>query len=63
MNGVDLTIIKRNWLDTRLIIYFLFLSDEGPTFETLDYTMRIGITSTFLYFDNITACYNNFVML
>ena len=31
-------------------IYFLFLSDEGPTLETLDITIRIG-TPTFLYFD------------
>ena len=31
---------------------FLFLSDEGPTLETLlDYTIRIGSTATFLYFD------------
>ena len=28
-----------------------FLSDEGPTVETLDYTIRIGSTQTFLYFD------------
>ena len=36
---------------TRFFIYFLFLSDEGPTLETLDYTIRIGSTPTFLYFD------------
>ena len=28
-----------------------FLSDEGPTLEMLDYTIRIGSTPTFLYFD------------
>ena len=28
-----------------------FLSDEGPMLETLDYTIRIGSISTFLYFD------------
>ena len=28
-----------------------FLSDEGPILETLDYTIRIGSTPTFLYFD------------
>ena len=28
-----------------------FLSDEGPMLETLDYTIRIGSTPTFLYFD------------
>ena len=36
---------------TRFFIYFLFLSDEGPLLETLDYTIRIGSTPTFLYFD------------
>ena len=30
---------------------FLSLSDEGPMLETLDYTIRIGSTPTFLYFD------------
>ena len=29
----------------------LFLSDEEPMLETLDYTIRIGSTPTFLYFD------------
>ena len=32
-------------------IHFLFLSDEGPMLETLDYTIRIGSTPTLLYFD------------
>ena len=36
---------------TRFFIYFLFLSDEGPMLETLDHTIRIGSTPTFLYFD------------
>ena len=27
------------------------LSDEGPTLEMLDFTIRIGSTPTFLYFD------------
>ena len=27
----------------------LFLSDEGPTLETLDFTIRIGRTPTFLH--------------
>ena len=36
---------------TRFFIYFLFLSDEGPMLETLDYTIRIGSTPTILYFD------------
>ena len=29
----------------------LFLSDEGPTLETLDITTRIGSTPTFFYYD------------
>ena len=28
-----------------------FLSDEGPTLETIDFTIRIGSTPTFLYLD------------
>ena len=33
------------------LFFFLFLSDEGPTLETLDYAIRIGSTPTFLHFD------------
>ena len=29
----------------------VFLSDEGPTLETLDFALYIGSTPTFLYFD------------
>ena len=29
----------------------MFLSDEEPTLETLDFTIRIGSTPTFFYFD------------
>ena len=29
----------------------MFLSGKGPMLETLDYTIRIGSTPTFLYFD------------
>ena len=29
----------------------MFLSDEGPTLETLDFTIRIGSIPTFSYFD------------
>ena len=36
---------------TRFFIYFPFLYDEGPMLETLDHTIRIGSTPTFLYFD------------
>ena len=31
--------------------WYWFLSDEGPMLETFDYTIRIGSTPTFLYFD------------
>ena len=34
-----------------LLYMFFFLSDEGPMLETLDYTISIGSTPTFLYFD------------
>ena len=44
----------------------MFLSDEGPMLETLDYTIHIGSTSDILYFNlydhvhlfhlNTTAC-------
>ena len=46
--------LSRDYLSykfTRLFIYFLFLSDEGPMLETLDHTIRFGSTPTFLYFD------------
>ena len=33
----------------RFLIHFLFLSDEGPTLETWDFTIRIGSTPTFFY--------------
>ena len=34
-------------------MFLMFLSDEGPTLETLDFILypRIGRTPTFLYFD------------
>ena len=35
----------------RRTLHFMFLSDEGPTFKTLDFTFYIGSTPTFLYFD------------
>ena len=36
---------------TRFFLSFLFLSDEEPMLETLDYPIRIGSTRTNLYFD------------
>ena len=34
------------------IIYYVFLSDEGPlTLETLDFTSHIGSTTNFVFFD------------
>ena len=35
----------------RSTLHFMFLSDEGPTFKTLDFAFYIGSTPTFLYFD------------
>ena len=32
----------------------MFLSDEGPTLETLDFTIRIGSTPISFYFDFYT---------
>ena len=29
----------------------MFLSEEGPTLETLNFTIRIGSTPTFVYLD------------
>ena len=46
---------------TQFFIHFLFLSDEGPMFETLDYTIRIGSTPTFLYFDLFWMLYLVFI--
>ena len=33
------------------MFFVFFLSDEGPMLVMLDYTIRIGSTPTFLYFD------------
>ena len=42
-------------------LFILFLSDEGPMLETLDHTIRIGSTPTFLYFD-LSYLYDCFFM-
>ena len=35
-----------------VFIYFMFLSDEGPTLETsLHFTIHVDNTPTFLYFN------------
>ena len=34
----------------RALTLKMFLSDEGPMLETLNFTIRIGSTPTFLYF-------------
>ena len=41
------------YIDTRREKGF---SDEGPMLETLDYTIRISSTQTFLYFDLSGLC-------
>ena len=48
------SLLSVSWLSllykfTRFFIYFLFLSDEWPMLETLDYNIRIGSTPTILY--------------
>ena len=45
---------------TRFFIYFLFLSDEGPMLETLDFTIRIGSTDQPFH---ISICSLNMVEL
>ena len=35
----------------RSTLHFMFISDKGPTLETLDFTFYIGSTPTFSYFD------------
>ena len=41
--GSKRSVLRRQSRDTN--------RNEGPTLETLDYTIRIGSTPTFLYFD------------
>ena len=42
----------------------MFLSDEGPKLETFHFTIHIGSTPTFLYFDLYlnTACATHYVI-
>ena len=44
----------RLWFDDKMqysgMSIIMFLSDEGPMLETLDFTIRIGSTPTFSYF-------------
>ena len=51
MNKWEFTWLSLLYKFTWFFIYFLILSDGGPMLETLDYTIRIGSTSTILYFD------------
>ena len=53
MSQFSVTWLSLLYKITRFSIYFLFLSDEGPTLETLDYTIHIDSTPTFLYFVKI----------
>ena len=51
-------------MSMRYIITYLVWSTGGPyikTLETLDYTIRIGSTPTFLYFD--LYLHTTFIML
>ena len=51
---------------TRFFIYFLFLSEKGPTLETLDYTIRIGSTpfrDVYLYFSLLSIPFHSYPSL
>ena len=43
--------VHHETLFSRFFIYFVFFSDKGPMLKTLDYAIRIGSTTTILYFD------------
>ena len=50
---------------TQFFIHSMFLSDEWPTLETLDFAFYIGSTPTFLYFDfylNTDLYFNLFIL-
>ena len=60
MSFQNFVIYRRNKQISKIIKYTnnnkipittLFLFDEGPMLEMLDYTIHIGSTPTFLYFD------------
>ena len=52
MYDIDLLIVIFSVeCDKYFHIYLLFFSDEVPTLETLDFTIRIDSTPTFSYFD------------
>ena len=48
-------------LTFRALALCRFLSDEGPMLETLDYTIRIGSTPTFLYFEVHKKCISKLI--
>ena len=41
----------------------MFVSDEGPVLETLDFTIHIGSTPTFLYFLGLIHCQNQILSI
>ena len=43
------------YIFTLFFLYLLFLSDERPTLEALEYTIRIGNSPTFLYFVSLLS--------
>ena len=47
--------IKRSVYIAKYTDISSFLSDEGPMFETLHYSIRIGSTPTVLYFDTFSV--------
>ena len=51
-NMMDYYRVSLSYKFTCFFIYFLFLSEEEPMLEMLDFTVHIGSTPTFLYFDS-----------
>ena len=50
-NEVFLRVTNHTGQAEKNLINEVFLSDEGPMLETLDYTIRIGSIPTFLYLE------------
>ena len=46
---ITLNLVKMTFVTEKHKTCFMFLSDEGPMLETLDFTICIGSTPTFLY--------------
>ena len=45
------SVVNQNYIENEALVSII---NEGPMLETLDYTIRIGRTPTFLYFDLVS---------